>query len=169
MLIHFLFGDSENFLKEMVNYDTPLKEFSQRPYKPKSNRISYSIVDWNKRDSELYYKVQNCINLIKKDIKHKRITFNLIERLISYDFNRKEEKLPKTMKLIQGYLETESQYHIRKINWAIQELINKNKKISISNICNYAGIKSNHDRYATYINSIIFEKNNDFLRIKIEE
>ncbi|MBE5967939.1 MAG: hypothetical protein E7255_13410 [Lachnospiraceae bacterium] len=100
--------------------------------------------DWMEVDNELESMVNDAVSNIKNIAgKPERLTKANISRYMGQknmiDSNYK--LLPKTMKKIEGYIESTYNYRLRKIDWAICELENEGKPYTPWMILRKAGIR----------------------------
>jgi hypothetical protein len=91
-------------------------------------------VDWNERD----LKLRNEVDLIlcnwtqSENTRPKKITKTAIAKKTQkpYLILKSPEKVPRTILLINSFIETDDQYNIRKLNWALKEFLSKGEQIS---------------------------------------
>lgn len=92
----------------------------------KANKIGYTRVNWEKRDLELSWKVEELCKAILSDRKTKpvRISVAVIgKRLGKLSWLQKnKDKLLVTMGIMQPYLESVSQFQIRRLQWAADQM-----------------------------------------------
>jgi len=103
-------------------------------------------VDWNARDDCLLYTVASVHkNLLVSKGKPIKITCAALIRgsSIGAEFSRKPHKFPKTSKYMKCSVETEHDYQLRKVNWAVRQLP-PSQRTFISVILRVAGIRVRH-------------------------
>lgn len=110
---------------------------------PKQSKMHKSKKrDWDSFDSMMLPKVKELLNTLTND-KNKRpqkITVGMIERLLwlpKKTFNQ----CPKCTYEIQKHYETQEEYWIREINWAVAKLKKDNKPINLTNIMKLTNIR----------------------------
>lgn len=96
-------------------------------------RVRGEIVNWEERDKKLSTVVEQILrnwNEYEKS-RPKKITKTAIAKKTEkpHLILNNQEKIPKTVELINSYIETQNQYNIRKLNWAIKELLNEGGQI----------------------------------------
>ncbi|WP_148347412.1 TnsD family Tn7-like transposition protein [Clostridium butyricum] len=92
-------------------------------------------VDWVKRDNELLESVKEAVSkILYKHGVPERICRASIRRELQSTRSINNKKLVRTNNYIRQNTETNGEYQIRKINWAIDELIKNNKKVTIYSV-----------------------------------
>jgi hypothetical protein len=116
---------------------------------PKRSRKSDggAYVDWAERDRILVKKVQEAVHQLQEINIYKRpekITLKSIARqLESLDILRYDEvKLPLTYKAIKEVIESQDDYRLRRIRWAVRVLSKENVNLTESKIRKKASIQS---------------------------
>jgi hypothetical protein len=89
---------------------------------PKNTRV-----DWKKRDVELSWIVEEACKAILADRENKpaRITIAAIGKRVGKLglLEKQKQKLPVTMAVLSGYLESTSQFQIRRVRWAAEHMV----------------------------------------------
>jgi hypothetical protein len=91
-----------------------------------------AVVDWNSKDEEVIQKVKIAVDDIKNAIgRPKKITITLIGKKIglSQFLYSNINRLPKTEEYIENAIDTNKSYQIRKVKWAVQELMNEGEGV----------------------------------------
>lgn len=100
-------------------------------------------VDWFSRDIALSNELVTAhAEIMAEKDKPKKITKSALLRRVQnhYGFLRKSSKFPKSIQVLESLLETEHDYQLRKVAWALKELqLPKNYAISV--IMRLAGIR----------------------------
>lgn len=103
------------------------REWLYNHYPPKKKRVSGgAVVDWDKKDEEVLQKVKIAINAINNTTgRPKKITITLIGKKIGMAqfLYSNIDRLSKTKVYIKNSIDTNKSYQIRKVKWAIQELM----------------------------------------------
>lgn len=126
--------------------------------KPSNNNKK---VDWKLRDEETLDKLRPIVSdfLISKE-KPEKITINKLayKSNLSYLTNKNLNRLPKTAKYLENVLETKEDFKLRKIKWAIKEIINSDiERLNITNIYSKASINSYTELETEKIKQLIKE------------
>jgi hypothetical protein len=123
---------------------TWLKRYDSKWLEQNYRRIKTVVntVDWAKRDAELLTQVKRVVNEMKEG-KPERITWTTIGSKLGISgwLSKKKEKLPMTKAYIESVVESMEEFHIRKINWAIEELEMQGKEITLWSLSETAGVK----------------------------
>lgn len=116
----------------------------------KMNNIS-PMVDWEKRDEELLDKVkvvveEMCIG------KPQRICWSTIGGKLGVSgwLSKRKDKLPITKAYIESVMESITDFQVRKVEWAIDELEKQGKEFTKWNLIEMSGVKQR------YFHSIIY-------------
>ncbi len=129
--------------KWLFNHDLEwLNNNSPKIRKPKCD---YGKVDWNLRDEETLKKLYVVVsNILTSKERPQRITLYKLsyECNLPYLTNKNLNKLPRTSKYLEDILETKEDAKLRKIKWAIKEIINSDiEKLGLYNVYVKAGIR----------------------------
>ncbi|WP_262880310.1 TnsD family Tn7-like transposition protein [Pseudomonas paralcaligenes] len=103
-------------------------------------------VDWEDRDDRLLSSVASAHKeLLLSKTKPIKLTRAALMRGASLgaDFCRKPHKFPKTLDFMDGAIETEHEYQVRKVSWAVNQLPSSQINY-ISVILRVAGIRVRH-------------------------
>jgi hypothetical protein len=135
--------------------------YENLPPKKKYTR-SYTTerVNWVLRDNELQKEIIQVVEKIRKlKGKPQRVTKKMIASYLQYP-NHLEwlNKLPKTQQTLKDVVETIEDYHLRKVSWAIKEILESDRKLSVNNICKLAG------KYETFSDKV-----KEFVTIQVEK
>jgi hypothetical protein len=118
--------------REWWEKNTPAKKYVQ----------AYSNVDWEARDKEILESVRQTVQkILESDEKPQRISLRLIKTksgLKSFDLQL--DKLPLTKSFINSVVETPTELHKRRIQWAIDKLNEEGKALTVTNITAMTGV-----------------------------
>lgn len=99
-----------------------------------------AVIDWNKRDEDCLVMVKNAVQtLLSKQEKPVRIRSSSIRRECGETRYLNNKKLIKTQEYIDSVTEDISSFRLRKIKWAIKEMIDKGIAITPYKVQLYAG------------------------------
>jgi hypothetical protein len=143
------------------HYRDLLESILPLPVKLKYNKkMGESSIDWKERDESIFIEVGKAINEIKSEEKPRRVTILAIARQIGYmQLNNYLDKLPKTETLLKQEIETSKQFIKRKIDSALEKIIETNDRINKSNIKKQACIGGMFDKdIENYIEKAIEEQ-----------
>ncbi|KHF31839.1 TnsD family Tn7-like transposition protein [Paenibacillus sp. FSL M7-1455] len=97
---------------------------SSKPVRSKGSK--HTRVDWEKRDLELSWIVEEACRRILSDCKNKpvRITIAAIGKRVGKLslLEKQKQKLPVTTKVLSDYLESTSQFQIRRVRWTAEQM-----------------------------------------------
>lgn len=149
--------------KWLYKYD--LDWLNKNSPKLRTPTYNFSRVDWKIRDEEILHKLKLNVNKIHKDTnKPKRITLYRLSYetgLRNILIKEQLEKMPKTSKYLSTVLESLDDIRIRKIDWAINDiLINNEKNLTLTNVALKSGISLTNDYWRQKIKEKIEEKIN---------
>lgn len=115
-------------------------------------KSNYKPIDWNKRDEDILPKVK-CIVEDMKIGKPERVCFTTIGSKLGISgwLSKKKKMLPLTNAYIDLKQESIREFQIRKIKWAVEELVNEGFEITYWRLLETAGVKER------YIDSIEIE------------
>jgi len=112
--------------------------------KPSKRTTTSSKVSWHSRDQEILREVKEAVSAIQNlEGKPKRISKSYIGYMIDRKalLERHLNKLPLTKEYLDKVLESEEEYRVRKIKWAIKELRREGKKTTKWQVLRKAGIR----------------------------
>ena len=118
-----------------------LDKHSPKPDKKKTRNIR---VDWNQRDLEVLARVQHAVSrILESDGKPKRLTVSRIGAIAGVRplLEKHLDHLPETKKYLEQTVESEEQYRLRKIQWAIEELKRQGEPLQEWKVLRKAGIR----------------------------
>lgn len=121
----------------LKKYDS---EWMEEHYRRIDKKVNY--VDWSKRDAELLPQVKRVIKEMKKG-KPERITWTTVGSKLGISgwLSKSKQKLPLTKEYIESELESQEEYHIRKIKWGIKELEGQGNEVTLWNLVETAGVR----------------------------
>ncbi len=117
---------------------------SNSPVNHKGNNSTQNRVDWERRDNEILGLVQTTVELlITSKAKPEQITISKIGKKIGRLslLEKHLDKLPQTNNYLAQVIETRRDYHIRRIQWAIEELENEGADLKWWKVIKKAGIR----------------------------
>lgn len=124
------------------------------------NRFSKNIVDWERRDEELYEKVSCAIEEILNEQIPKQVSLSLISKKIDYSpLYEKLNKFPKTKQLIDKYCESTEKFQIRRLDKVTNDLLIQGSTITKSKLIKLAGLKCRTERVHNLIIKAVKEYN----------
>ena len=132
-----------------------LNKHSPEPAQKKTRNIR---VDWNQRDLEVLAKVQHAVSrILESNGKPKRLTVSRIGAIAGVRslLEKHLDHLPETKKYLEQVVESEEQYRLRKIQWAIEELRRQGEPLQEWKVLRKAGVRKEH---APKRDSIFVEK-----------
>ncbi|QUH25551.1 TnsD family Tn7-like transposition protein [Serpentinicella alkaliphila] len=119
-----------------------------------SKRMPNSKVNWEERDRKINEKVKIAIDEIKGFKKPMRLTIGLISKIINYSpLREKLDKLPNTKITLETNVESIEDFHIRKMIIIVDDLREKDKKITKSKIIELAGLSRRSEK----VNQLIID------------
>jgi hypothetical protein len=96
-------------------------------------RVQVKKVDWEERDKKLRNEVKQILRNWNDYEKGRpiKITKTAIAKKTEnpHWIHKTQEKIPRTFDLISSHIETEDQYNIRKLNWALNKLLSNGEVI----------------------------------------
>ena len=144
----------------LKKYDS---EWMEEHYRRINNKVNY--FDWSERDAELLPQVKEVVKEMKEG-KPEKITWTTIGSKLGISgwLSKRKEKLPLTKEYIESELESQEEYHIRKIEWGIEELKRQGKEITLWNLIETAGVRPKYMKaISNEIQDILSEKGYDFI------
>jgi hypothetical protein len=124
--------------KDWLNKNSPCK----KPVIAVNTRV-----DWGKRDKEMLQKVRIVVNaILNSPGKPERISIGFVGSKLGMRglLERHLNKLPQTMKYLNAVKETDDDYRIRRIKWAINELGKEGQDLKEWKIFRKAGIRKEY-------------------------
>ncbi|WP_311062404.1 TnsD family Tn7-like transposition protein [Thermoanaerobacterium sp. CMT5567-10] len=129
--------------REWLNNNSPAK---------KRVNNGYIRVDWDSRDKEILPKVEGVVkDMLNSKEKPERISISRIGGKLGIRalLEKHLDKLPRTRAYLDSVKESDKDFRIRRIKWAIQELEKEGQELKEWRILRKAGIRKE------YVNSII--------------
>jgi len=124
-------------------------------------RKNINRINWEEKDAKLL----NCIYDILQDIKQykvidrPRLTISYFSKKVNYPLIKCLDKIPRTKKLVEENQETIRDYHIKRVDFAIELLNCENKVLKKSKILKYANLRDR--KYVDeYIDNILCNSEN---------
>ncbi|MFE8698294.1 TnsD family Tn7-like transposition protein [Cytobacillus sp. FJAT-53684] len=122
----------------------------------KTRKKRSSDIDWEKRDEKCLELAKNAVEtLLKEKGKPIRIIPSTIRRAIGASRWFNHPKLVKTRQYIKDVTEDIESYRVRKIKWAIEEMIKKGEKLTTYKIQLFVGFGGSNKEVKEQINSIV--------------
>lgn len=129
--------------------------------KAKKNR--QETIDWDNRDNECLLLAKKAVEtLLERDGKPIRIIPSNIRRAIGVKRWFHHKKLVKTGDYLKEVTEDLESYRIRKIRWAIEELMKQERRLSPYKVQLYAGFGGNKNEVSLLINRYLELSDNLF-------
>ncbi|GMO01636.1 TnsD family transposase [Parageobacillus thermoglucosidasius] len=114
---------------------------------PKHNRHKYRNlrVDWDKRDKEIADEIKEVVKYILKQEPPIRITVSRVGNMIKRRslLEKHLDKLPRSKDILKQYIENIDDFQIRRIQYAVRHLKEKNEEIKEWKIRRIAGLRNN--------------------------
>jgi len=101
-------------------------------------------VDWNQRDNEIFSQIKGIVDkMLNSDAKPERITIGSIGSKLGIRglLEKHLDKLPKTKAYLDSIKETNHDFRLRRIRWAVKELEKEGEKLQMWKIMRKAGIR----------------------------
>lgn len=133
--------------REWLNQNSPLK---------KTTNIINSRVDWDQRDNEILIQVKEVVaKMLNSDGKPERITISLIGSKLGIRglLEKHLDKLPKTKAYLDSVKETNHDFRLRRIRWAVKELEKEGEELQLWKIMRRAGVR---EEYVTELEDILW-------------
>jgi len=116
---------------------------------PAKKRVNngYIRVDWNSRDKEILPKVKDVVkNMLDSKDKPERISISKIGSKLGIRalLEKHLDKLPRTKAYLDSVKESDKDFRIRRIKWAIQELEKEGQELKEWRILRKAGIRKEY-------------------------
>ena len=116
------------------------------PDRIETNAVN-SRVDWNQRDNEILSQIKGIVNkMMNSDEKPERITISLIGSKLGIRglLEKHLDKLPKTKAYLDSVKETNHDFRLRRIRWAVKELEKEGEELQMWKIMRKAGIREEY-------------------------
>ena len=124
----------------------------------KSRKQRTNVIDWEKRDEECLVLAKEAVDkLMQTKGKPIRITLGTIRRELGATRWFNNEKLVKTRQYISGITEDIESYRIRKIKWAIEEMIKSGERLTVYKIQLFAGFGGGNSDIKQTISELLQE------------
>lgn len=114
----------------------------------KVKRVPQGRVDWERRDNEIQSLVQAAVKkLLEMQGKPRRITVSCIGAMIGQRplLEKHLDKMPMTKELLSEVTETPEQFRLRRIKWAILQLLEGGESLAEWKVFKKAGIRPGDD------------------------
>jgi len=124
--------------REWLNQNSPDKKVT--------NAIN-SRIDWGQRDNEIFSQVKEIVDkILNSDGKPERITVSLIGSRLGIRglLEKHLDKLPKTKAYLDSVKETNHDFRLRRIRWAVKELEKEGEELQLWRIMRKAGIREQY-------------------------
>lgn len=124
--------------REWLNQNSPDKKVT--------NAVN-TRVDWNQRDNVILSQVKEIIDkMLNSDGKPERITISLIGSKLGIRglLGKHLDKLPKTKAYLDSVKETNHDFRLRRIRWAVKELEKEGEELQLWKIMRRAGIREEY-------------------------
>ncbi len=120
------------------------REWLYDHYPPKKKRITGgAVVDWDKKDEEVLKSVRVAVDQIRNsEGRPKKITVTLIGKKIGMTqfLLNNIDRLARSKEFIENVIDTNKSYQIKKVKWAIQELIKEGEGVKWWKVYDKAGL-----------------------------
>ncbi|NBD25635.1 TnsD family Tn7-like transposition protein [Paenibacillus glycinis] len=124
--------------------------------KTNSRRARNDFIDWSQRDEDcLQLARQAVVILLSAEDKPKRITPSSIRRAVGVRRWFSHKNLIKTCRFIEENTEDIYSFRIRKIKWAVKELLNKQCGATIYQVQLYAGFGGSNKEIKSLIEKVM--------------
>ena len=124
--------------REWLNQNSPLK---------KTTNIINSRVDWDQRDNEILIQVKEVVaKMLNSDGKPERISISSIGSKLGIRglLEKHLDKLPKTKEYLDSVKETNHDFRLRRIRWAVKKLKKEGEELQMWKIMRKAGIREEY-------------------------
>ena len=122
---------------------------SNSPVRKRINN-GYIRVDWDSRDKEILPKVEGVVkDMLDLKEKPERISISRIGSKLGIRalLEKHLDKLPRTRAYLDSVKESDRDFRIRRIKWAIQELEKEGQELKEWRILRKAGIRKEYEKY----------------------
>ncbi|USK60403.1 TnsD family Tn7-like transposition protein [Peribacillus asahii] len=124
----------------------------------KTRKQKKDSIDWKKRDEECLGLAKSAVGkLLRAEGKPIRLMPSTIRRTIGVTRWFNHAKLQKTRQYIEEITETIESYRVRKIKWAIEEMINQGEKLTVYKVQLKAGFGGGNKEIRETIASVLRE------------
>ncbi|MEG6567882.1 TnsD family transposase [Thermoanaerobacterium saccharolyticum] len=133
--------------REWLNQNSPDKKVT--------NAVN-TRVDWNQRDNEILSQIKGIVDkMLNSDGKPERITISLIGSKLGIRglLEKHLDKLPKTKVYLDSVIETNHDFRLRRIRWAVKELEKEGEELQMWKIMRRAGVR---EEYVTELEDILW-------------
>jgi hypothetical protein len=116
------------------------------PDKKATNAVN-SRVDWDQRDNEILIQIKEVVaKMLNSDGKPERITISLIGSKLGIRglLEKHLDKLPKTKAYLDSVIETNHDFRLKRICWAVRELEKEGEELQLWKIMRKAGIREEY-------------------------
>ncbi len=116
------------------------------PDRKATNAVN-SRVNWNQRDNKILSQVKGIVDkMMNSDEKPERITISLIGNKLGIRglLEKHIDKLPKTKAYLDSVKETNRDFRLRRIYWAVRELEKEGEELQLWKIMRKAGIREEY-------------------------
>ncbi|MCG5252495.1 TnsD family transposase [Brevibacillus agri] len=113
----------------------------------KKMTIQKGWLDWSQRDKEILLRVQSAVDeILNAHGKPQRVTISKVGAICGAKalLEKHLDRLPETKIYLNCFLETDEQFRLRKIKWAIHELKQEGQETSVWRILRKASIRNEH-------------------------
>jgi len=139
----------------MRPYIKRLRLNQNSPDKKATNAVN-SRVNWGQRDNEILSQVKEIVDkMLNSDGKPERITVSLVGSRLGIRglLEKHLGKLPKTKAYLDSVKETNHDFRLRRIHWAVKELEKEGEELQLWKIMRKAGIREEYEiEIENYIN-----------------
>lgn len=104
-------------------------------------------VDWNQRDNVILSQVKEIVDkILNSDGKPEKITVSLVGSRLGIRglLEKHLDKLPKTKAYLDSVKETNHDFRLRRICWAVRELEKEGQELQLWRIMRKAGIREEY-------------------------
>lgn len=141
------------------------REWLYKNYPEKTKRTEGNkLVNWEQRDLEILEKVKVAVEEIENEAcRPKKITITLISKKIKMTSSLSNNiyRLPKTKEFINGVIDTNKSYQIKKVKWAVQELVKEGEGVVWWKVYDKAGFnESEIMEFKEELKSIVYKELN---------
>ncbi|MCK6208358.1 TnsD family transposase [Bacillus infantis] len=125
-------------------YRNDRKWLNQNSPKLKSKDNYNNRVDWKRRDEEIYENVRSAVDDMLSIGKPLRLTISSVGSRIAMRplLEKHLDKLPKTKAFLNEKTESTNDFQIRRLHWAVQELKQDGKDLTLWRLYRKAGIRA---------------------------